>query len=379
MSVEVVFETHATTLDNERGFATGWRPGELSATGRENAADLGRRRRDDGVDLVITSDLARAVETCRIAFDGSGIEVRTDARLRECNYGDLNGAPVDVVHAERLARVDRPFPGGQSYREVTSAIRDLLDELLRDQDGRRAVLVGHAATKFSLDHLFTGRPLETAVTAPFGWREGWEHALNGTWPEPAVLDGDAASAMRDELVEVYRAAFTAPPYDEDPDTVDRFATETLPAHAARDGFRCATLRLGPRLAGFAYAYTGRRGQWWSDQVAQRAPADVVDEWLGGHLEVVELAVDPAVQGRGYATALHDLLLHGTPHERAMLSTWADDLPAPRLYRRLGWQVLHPEVFDDRDLWGLDLRGTFARVPTGDTLIRGPLPTDRSPR
>lgn len=195
MAVEVVFETHATTLDNEQGMATGWLPGELSATGRQNATDLGRRRRDDGIDLVVTSDLARALETCRIAFDGSGIEVRTDARLRECDYGSLNGAPVEVVHAERAARVDLPFPGGQSYRDVTSGIRDLLDELLRDHDGRRVLLVGHAATRFALEHLFSGLALETVVTAPFGWREGWEYSLTGTRPESAAGDPESEQGV----------------------------------------------------------------------------------------------------------------------------------------------------------------------------------------
>lgn len=180
MAVELVFETHSTTFDNENGIATGWLPGALSAQGRRNAADLGRRRSNDGVDLVVTSDLARAVETCRVAFDGSGIPVRTDRRLRECDYGDLNGAPVETVHAERSARVDRPFPGGQSYREVTAGVRSLLEELLRDHDGQRIVLVGHAATRFALDHIFTGRPLETCLSAPFEWQEGWEYALTPT-------------------------------------------------------------------------------------------------------------------------------------------------------------------------------------------------------
>ena len=28
--IKLVYETHSLTLDNERGFATGWLPGELS-------------------------------------------------------------------------------------------------------------------------------------------------------------------------------------------------------------------------------------------------------------------------------------------------------------------------------------------------------------
>ena len=42
----IVFETHSITEDNERGIATGWRPGRLSARGREPTAELGQRRQE---------------------------------------------------------------------------------------------------------------------------------------------------------------------------------------------------------------------------------------------------------------------------------------------------------------------------------------------
>jgi alpha-ribazole phosphatase/probable phosphoglycerate mutase len=38
------------------------------------------------------SDLKRAIETVEVAFAGSGIPVLIDWRLRECDYGQLNGA-----------------------------------------------------------------------------------------------------------------------------------------------------------------------------------------------------------------------------------------------------------------------------------------------
>jgi hypothetical protein len=34
MAIELVFETHSTTEDNERGRATGWLPGDLSGVSR---------------------------------------------------------------------------------------------------------------------------------------------------------------------------------------------------------------------------------------------------------------------------------------------------------------------------------------------------------
>ena len=87
----------------------------------------------------------------------------------------------------------------------------------------------------------------------------------------------------DEIVDVYRAAFTAPGYDETPDDVERFR-ESLPQHADREGFRLELARRAGRLVGFAYGYTGRRGQWWSDRVLARVPATITDLWVDGHFE-----------------------------------------------------------------------------------------------
>jgi 2,3-bisphosphoglycerate-dependent phosphoglycerate mutase len=101
VSVDIVFETHSTTEDNEFGVATGWLPGRLSASGRSQAREMGGRRRGDGLAAVFTSDLRRAAETVELAFDGTGPPVLCDWRLRECDYGDLNGAPAAEVHGER--------------------------------------------------------------------------------------------------------------------------------------------------------------------------------------------------------------------------------------------------------------------------------------
>jgi len=181
MSVSIVYETHSTSTDNEAGIASGWLPGRLSEIGREQATELGRRRRDDGIAVVFSSDLARAVETAAIAFEGSGIAVRQDARLRECNYGDLNGNPASVVRDQRLERVDVPFPGGQSYREVAEQTREFLRELPGEWDGQRVLIIAHAANRWALEHLLEGKRLEDLVQAEFEWRPGWEYVLPDDW------------------------------------------------------------------------------------------------------------------------------------------------------------------------------------------------------
>jgi broad specificity phosphatase PhoE len=176
--LEIVFETHSTSVDNERGIATGWLPGLLSGSGKRQAKELGERRRDDGISAVYTSDLARAVETAEIAFGGTEIPIHRDARLRECNYGDLNGAPVAELDVEREAHIDEPFPNGQSYRQAVERVRAFVEELAGRSDGERVLVIGHAATRWALDHLANGVPLEELVAAPFDWQEGWEYRLS---------------------------------------------------------------------------------------------------------------------------------------------------------------------------------------------------------
>jgi 2,3-bisphosphoglycerate-dependent phosphoglycerate mutase len=175
--IEIVYETHSITEDNERGTATGWRPGRLSARGRELAAGLGRRRRDDGLAAVFSSDLARAAETASVAFGGSPIPVLLDWRLRECDYGIHNGTAAAALLARRADHLDDPYPGGESWRQAVTRVGRFLTDLPLRWSGRRVLVIGHVATRWGLDHLTGGIPLEDLVEADFAWQEGWEYLL----------------------------------------------------------------------------------------------------------------------------------------------------------------------------------------------------------
>jgi broad specificity phosphatase PhoE len=176
--LELVYETHSMTTDNEAGIATGWNEGELSEVGRGFARALGERRREDGVAAVFSSDLRRAVETAEIAFADSTIPVHQDRRLRECNYGELNGRPVTEIDAEKSRRIDEPFPGGESYRDVVERMRSFLDEVVLEFDGQRLLLISHAAPRWALENLLHGRALEELVSEPFEWQEGWLYRVD---------------------------------------------------------------------------------------------------------------------------------------------------------------------------------------------------------
>ena len=183
VAVEIVFETHSLTEDNENGIATGWLPGRLSARGRALAAQLGIRYRDTDLAAVFVSDLRRAVETVQIAFADTPIAIHLDERLRECNYGDLNGCAIAVLTGLRSRHIDLPFPGGQSYRQVVTATASFLNDLKSRWDDSRVLVVAHSANKWALDCLLDGKELENLVGSPFEWKEGWVYVLDRSCSE----------------------------------------------------------------------------------------------------------------------------------------------------------------------------------------------------
>ena len=177
MAIELVFETHSTTHDNENGVASGWRPGSLSTAGREQADQMGRRRGDDGIEAIFTSDLARAVETVRIAFPDAEVPIFMDWRLRECDYGEMTGVHPDLL--ERVEHLDVQYPAGESWRQAVDRIGWFLRDLSARWTESRVLVVGHTATLWGLDHLIDGVALETLLAAPFEWQEGWEYHVDG--------------------------------------------------------------------------------------------------------------------------------------------------------------------------------------------------------
>ena len=171
----VVFETHATSIDNEAGLASGWFDIGLSPRGEQQARELGERRRRDDYAAVYCSDLARAVRTAEIAFGGRGIPIVRDARLRECDYGALTRQPAADIEAMRARCIAEPFPGGESYQQCVARVSAWLADASAAHAGGDVLVIGHRATFYALEHLLCRLPLEHVIAAPWCWRPGWTY------------------------------------------------------------------------------------------------------------------------------------------------------------------------------------------------------------
>jgi len=175
--LSVIFETHATSLDNEAGLASGWFDIDLSAVGEDQARKLGERRRADELAAVYCSDLRRAWRTAELAFGGRRVPIARDSRLRECDYGALTRRPATEIEAVRGDHLMTPFPGGESYQQSVQRVAGCLEEiaeLAALHNGRTVLIIGHRATLYALQHLLDDEPLERVIAVPWRWQPGWQ-------------------------------------------------------------------------------------------------------------------------------------------------------------------------------------------------------------
>ena len=148
----LVLLRHGQSQWNLENRFTGFHDVELSAQGREEAAQSGKQIAAAGIkfDTVFTSTLKRAANTAEIALEAAGQGnmiagmIRHDD-LRERDYGDLTGLNKDEtkekygedqVHIWRRSYDVQP-PGGESLQDVvekrvrpyyTQVIKPLIDQ-----------------------------------------------------------------------------------------------------------------------------------------------------------------------------------------------------------------------------------------------------------
>lgn len=179
MAVKVTYFVHSITTDNELGIATGTLPGELSEEGLRRARALKNYISQRPFDAVFASDLKRAVETAEIWF---GPKVaRQDARLRECDYGEMNGGPHSFK--DRMGSyIETPFPGGESYQDVEARIADFLNDIAEKYEGKHLAIVAHQAPQLALDVLLCGKSWQQAIDEDWrktgAWQPGWEYTFS---------------------------------------------------------------------------------------------------------------------------------------------------------------------------------------------------------
>ena len=198
---------HGETVLNLAQRYQGHSDSPLSETGRNQVSALGRRIEKVEFDTLISSDLGRARETAAIITEFTGHSVKTDSRLRERNYGILEGLSVSEIKAsypdvlERLWANDPDYiiPEGESHRQQYERNVAVVEELLFGKSGRRVALVVHGGVLDSLFRYVAGLPLDqprcyittnaSLTIMSHGTFYGTLRWVIETWGDIAHLDG----------------------------------------------------------------------------------------------------------------------------------------------------------------------------------------------
>lgn len=180
MPVKITYFVHGTTTDNEKDLATGWSQGQLSELGIEQAKDLGKIVSDRKFDVVFCSDLKRAIDSANYCFSDR-FTIIQDKRLREADYGDYTEKSAKQFKSNMNDFVDKPFPNGESYKDVENRIKDFVDYLKENFDHKYIAIVAHQAPQLALDVLLRDRTWEQAIEEDWrntkAWQVGWEYEI----------------------------------------------------------------------------------------------------------------------------------------------------------------------------------------------------------
>jgi len=124
----------------------------LDETGRAQSRAAAERIAPHHPALLWSSDLSRARDTASYVGEACGLDVVTDARLREYHLGSLQGSTYAEVAAtlpdvaEHFRLGDFEAPDGESTAEVGARMGAALRELLAaTPPGRVSVAVSHGA------------------------------------------------------------------------------------------------------------------------------------------------------------------------------------------------------------------------------------------
>jgi probable phosphoglycerate mutase len=134
----------------------------LNPGGIEQAAAAAR-----GIQAIYSSDLTRARQTAATIALELGLDVRSDAQLRERRFGIFEGLTYDDAKREHSALYARfetrdtafAVPGGESLLELAARVEAMLRRIVHQHPGQTVLVVTHGGVLDIAHRLATNRPL----------------------------------------------------------------------------------------------------------------------------------------------------------------------------------------------------------------------------
>ncbi|HTD38235.1 MAG TPA: histidine phosphatase family protein [Candidatus Limnocylindrales bacterium] len=174
--MELICVRHGRTAWNADKRFQGHTDVPLDDEGRAQAAALAALLRDQRIDIAVSSDLARAVETARIVLGARAIPLRLDPAWREMQFGDWEGLTWEQILAANphLAQTDLTSVksytpgGGETFDDLTARIARAVERVTAKTPPEGTALIAtHAGPLHALLSVLLGDAERAALRVRF--------------------------------------------------------------------------------------------------------------------------------------------------------------------------------------------------------------------
>lgn len=136
---------HGQTDFNKRDIVLGSTDIELNETGLSQAEELAEKVAGLDIDIIIASPMLRAMKTAQFVAEKNGLEIITDNRLREWNYGEYEGK---TRFTEGFAENKKNFgvkmgKTGESLLQLAQRVYSALDDIIKNYSEKNVLIVSH--------------------------------------------------------------------------------------------------------------------------------------------------------------------------------------------------------------------------------------------
>lgn len=146
---------HGETVDNAAQILQGQTPGELNAMGIAQAEEVARKMVNDKIDVFVSSDLHRSIQTCEIIARPHHQEVVTTSLLRERDWGDFTGKFIPD-----LPKDPKNWPDNiESIEQMKSRAQNFLTWLKVTYPDKTVLAVGHGIINKAIQSVYFKRPM----------------------------------------------------------------------------------------------------------------------------------------------------------------------------------------------------------------------------
>ncbi|HTK60583.1 MAG TPA: class I tRNA ligase family protein [Candidatus Baltobacteraceae bacterium] len=154
---------HGEAVTNAQGTLSSWpeKNGDIHLTedGKKIVGETAEALGKEKVDLIVASDLLRTKETAEIIRAATGAEIVYDERLREIDFGEMNGRKIEEFESlfvDAKEKLTKGAPGGESLEQVRARVVAAVLELDRAHQGKTIALVTHGDPIWALETALSG-------------------------------------------------------------------------------------------------------------------------------------------------------------------------------------------------------------------------------